>query len=287
MEAQMGKRKEAVKSVLQRWGLLEPVRNARQGMRSLSDDTRRRMRAAIWNVGPRLVGARDGYRIPGPRLIFLVIGSTDVASYLASGALGHGNILYALRKNGIAIESLGSILDFGCGCGRIIRHWVVPTPKTKLHGSDYNPVLVDWCRTSLSTLARFSQNQLEPPLEYSSGQFDFVYTISIFTHLTEALQHAWMSELRRVLRPGGLLLLTVHGESRVTALTPHELERFRCGELVVRHWESAGRNECGAYHPEAYVRTTLARGFEVVDFLPRGASDADQDMYLLRKAGTR
>ena len=278
--------KGPVKNALRRWRLLEPLKTALRivGLRGDSPDVPKRIRAAVWNIGPRLVGARDGHPIPRARLIQLVTGSTDAASYLASGALGHGNILYALRTNGIAVDDLRAVLDFGCGCGRIIRHWA-PNPIRALFGADYNSVLVDWCRKSLGHIAVFSRNQLEPPLIYSSEQFDFVYTISIFTHLSEGLQHAWMAELARVLRPRGWLLLTVHGESRVPDLRPDELERFRRGELIVRREESAGRNECSTYHPEPYVRTTLVRGFEVIDFLPRGASDADQDMYLLRKRG--
>ena len=41
---------------------------------------------------------------------------------------------------------------------------------------------------------------------------------------------------------------------------------------------------CGAYHPEIYVRERLARGFQVVEFVPEGAAgNPYQDAYLLRR----
>ncbi len=41
----------------------------------------------------------------------------------------------------------------------------------------------------------------------------FVYSVSVFTHLDERGQFDWLAEVRRVLRPGGVALLTVHGEA--------------------------------------------------------------------------
>jgi hypothetical protein len=49
--------------------------------------------------------------------------------------------------------------------------------------------------------------------------------------------------------------------------------------------DSAGRNERCTFYPETYVRTYSSERFEVIEFLPRNASDADQDIYLLRKLG--
>src|SRR5438445_1248741 len=66
------------------------------------------------------------------------------------------------RKHNIEIAELDSVLDFGCGCGRVIRHW--PSGPT-LYGCDYNPALVEWCQTNLP-FAQFALNNLTPPLPY-------------------------------------------------------------------------------------------------------------------------
>jgi SAM-dependent methyltransferase len=153
----------------------------------------------------------------------------------------------------------------------------------EVHGSDLNPRLVAWCRRRLR-FATFTENGLAPPLPHADGQFGLVYALSVFTHLPAALQTAWMQELWRVLRPGGLLFLTTHGRHYMQELSDAERRRFEAGEIVLRHDDRPGSNVCGAYHPEAYVRGRLSEGFEVLDFVPEGAlGNPWQDLWLLRK----
>ncbi|HKI92810.1 MAG TPA: methyltransferase domain-containing protein, partial [Gaiellaceae bacterium] len=143
---------------------------------------------------------------------------------------------------------------------------------------------IAWCRENLS-FARFEQNGLEPPLAFSDESFDLVYALSVFTHLTAELQLAWRDELRRVLRPGGHLLVTTHGRSYLPRLVGDERKRFEAGELVVRWGEVAGSNLCSAYHPERYLHETFAEGFELVRLEPEGArGNPTQDLVLLRRA---
>ena len=88
----------------------------------------------------------------------------------------------------------------------------------------------------------------------------------------------------RVLRRGGLLLLTTHGSSYASRLDDGERARFAGGDLVVRWGEVPGTNLCSAYHPEAYLRDTFARGFAFLELEPEGArGNPTQDLVLLRK----
>jgi hypothetical protein len=116
--------------------------------------------------------------------------------------------------------------------------------------------------------------------------FDLVYALSVFTHLDATGQGFWITELSRVLKPGGFLFITTHGESYRPRLAPRDQEHFRSGRLVVLKSRRAGSNDCAAFHPESYVRRSLAGagGFEVVAFVPEGAwGNPHQDAYLLRK----
>jgi len=197
------------------------------------------------------------------------------------GALAASSIENALGRNGVTIESLGCILDFGCGCGRVARHWA--RLNAEVHGCDYNRRPVEWCRRALP-FARFATNALHPPLPYDNEQFDLVYALSVFTHLPEPLALIWMREMARVLKPGGLLLITTHGEAYLGELTEDETRAFRLGHLVVRNPDAAGTNYCGVYCSEDYVRRTLSAGFHVVDFVSRGAEgNPHQDLVLLRR----
>jgi hypothetical protein len=88
----------------------------------------------------------------------------------------------------------------------------------------------------------------------------------------------------RVVKPGGYLFLTTHGDHYRVALAPENRARYDRGEAVVLGARREGSNDCASFHPAAYVRTTLARGLEVVDHRPEGAlGNPRQDVWLLRK----
>lgn len=256
--------------------------------------------------------------LPPPEKMEKVIGVRDVDLFLESGRETAGIIRDAVSRQGRTLKEAGPVLDFGCGVGRVIRH--LRKDGAVLHGTDYNPELVRWCQANLS-FAEFRVNPLEGPLTYADDSLGVVYAWSVFTHLTEAQQFGWMRELGRVLRPGGLLVFTTSGEEYLdhywelykrylegsgqheslremidtygleylqghTPLDDEQTARFENDELVVLFGEDAGKNKCAAFHPEAYVRETLARGFTVADLLPGGAGGgSQQDVWVFEKLG--
>ena len=205
-----------------------------------------------------------------------VAGTADAEWFLRSGRAAYDAIAAH-----VPMRELDAVLDFGCGCGRVTRYW--DAFAGSVSGSDMSANAIEWCRHNL-TFARFESNALGPPLVFHDASFDLVYALSVFTHLTSDLQIAWRDELRRVLRPGGLLLVTTHGRSYVPRLAEDERARFDRGELVVRWAVAAGTNLCSAYHPERYLRETFADGFSFLELEPEGArGNPTQDLVLLRK----
>jgi SAM-dependent methyltransferase len=218
----------------------------------------------------------DGPPLPPRRLMVRVAGTADAEWFLRSGRAAYDAIVAK-----VPLDEIGAVLDFGCGCGRVTRYW--QDFDGDVSGSDVSAKAIDWCRANLP-FARFETNELAPPLAFADESFDLVYALSVFTHLTEELQLAWRDELRRVLRPGGRLLLTTHGRSYLPRLDAEERARFARGELVVRWSDLPGTNLCSAYHPEPYLRGTLADGFAFLELDPEGArGNPTQDLVLLRK----
>jgi SAM-dependent methyltransferase len=171
----------------------------------------------------------------------------------------------------------GRVLDFGCGCGRTARHWY--GQDLDLHGCDYNPQLVVWCQENLPFMQAIV-NDRKPPSPYPADSFDLVYAMSVLTHLTEQSQQLWLEEWRRILKPGGLLLFTTHGDTHSQRLGKREKPRYDAGELVVRHPRIEGLNMCVALHPPSYVRERLLADWDLVRF--QRASYYLQDMWLAR-----
>ena len=227
------------------------------------------------------VEAGDGLPVPPRRLRVRVAGTADAVWFLESGRLTAATIRDALHRQGVELIPGRAVLDFGCGCGRVIRHFA--HLGLEAHGSDQDVELVRWCARNL-TFATFLPNGFAPRSRYDDESFDVVYAVSVLTHLPEDLQLAWVSELRRVLRPGGVLVVTTHGGAYAGRLTPPERAAYEAGDLVVRWSSAAGTNLCTAFHPEPYVRARLARDLDLAELVPQGAEGTpDQDLVVLRK----
>lgn len=261
------RRKDLIKHVLQRIHLLKPLFRARQ--RTLAARTRGNERPAS-----------DGLPVPPAVLRLRVAGTGDFDWFLGSGERSAAGIRAALLRHGRSVDALNGTLDFGCGCGRVTRWW---TGLSGVQGCDVSAEAIAWCRSNLP-FARFTVSGTVPPLPYADGAFEFVYALSVFTHLVEAQQVAWMNELRRILKPGGLLLITTHGTGYVSQLSVNGRARYDAGHLVVRWPGMAGLSLCAAFHPESYLRGAFSSGFEFLEFIPEIAPVyPPQDELLLRK----
>ena len=264
--------KAVLKAALARLRVLDAARRTRDAVAALGwvAHNRRFLR----------LGGGDGLPIPPTQLLMLTTASPSVEWFIQSGRAGADSIREQLERHDVPLASLRTVLDFGCGCGRVLRHWA--DLPAEVHGCDYNPLLVDWCRRKLS-FARVETNALEPPLPYPTASFDLVYALSVFTHLPEPLHSRWVAELARVLRPGGHLIISTHGEAYLHTLSEAERERFHAGHLVVRDADAAGSNRCGVFFSAAYLRHRLEPRFTLREHRTGGArGNPPQDLSLLQ-----
>lgn len=251
---------------LERLGLLRPAFRGYEWARSL-----RHRR----NEGP----GPDGLPMPPARLRMKVICRPGSEDFIESGRLAAETVRRELGEAGLDLERCGSILEFGCGCGRVLRSW--RDLPARVAGSDYDAEQVRWCNGNLP-FADVRRNGAVPPTEFGDGEFDLVYSLSVFIHIAPDLQAPWMGEMRRLLAPGGHLLLSTHGAAYRDQMTPEERGRFDRGEFVFRWPGAAGTSFSAGFHPDAYVRE-LAGDLELVRHTPGGALDTREDLYLFRR----
>lgn len=161
-------------------------------------------------------------------------------------------------------------------------------PGTAFFGSDIDAEAIGWAREHLTQVGSFSVNSFEPPLGFPSGSFDLVYSISLFTHLDEALQDRWLAEIGRVLKPGGYLIATVHGLPTFSSCYEHELheltERGFAFRVDRRGWlklDGLPDFYQTTFHTKDYVTRRWSKFFEIVDHL-EGGLGGHQDVVVLK-----
>jgi SAM-dependent methyltransferase len=152
-------------------------------------------------------------------------------------------------------------------------------------------LLTGWARAHLPSRIRIDHTSAAPPLPYGDAEFDFVFAISVLTHLRRRTQQRWAEELARVLEPGGTLLVTLHGPVYVNLFAPQRIAEFNeAGHLEVEGAED-GSNEFASFHAPRSVATLFDR-FDVLGYFPEGRIGGKrtlfplaglQDVYVLRR----
>ena len=192
---------------------------------------------------------------PPALLRFRIGGSVSVPDFLEVGRATAENIELALRVIGRSTAAYQRILDFGCGCGRTLRWTLEQNPKTRFAAGDVDAEAVTWCRRHLPG-PRYEVIQTAPPTPFGDESFDLIYAVSVFTRMDAPAQIAWLKEFRRLLEPGGLALVTVHGEKTWTG-TPVEAQVRERGFLCEASEKLAGILPDWyqtAYHSEEWIR---------------------------------
>jgi SAM-dependent methyltransferase len=116
-------------------------------------------------------------------------------------------------------EEIGTILDFGCGHGRVARWLRVAFPNAVIDVTDYNPSAVNWC------VDRFACRQA--PAAIAAGFYDLIWAGSVFTHHPAAAAASLLVDLLGALRPNGVLVFTTHGRFSVERMVDFDWENDR------------------------------------------------------------
>lgn len=220
---------------------------------------------------------------PPPSLMERIALSTDEVYFLATGIHGANDLLACTE-----VEKVRTVLDWGCGCGRLTRHVMDRLPHAELHGVDIDEECITWLRDN-QPRGSFHLCRADEPLSFDEGFFDLILATSMFTQISIAQQEKWIPELARVLAPDGTLLATTHG---------HDAARFFHQPLILDALVQEGvfdgvgseyvaENDPkgylrAAFQTEAYTRRRWGEHVEIAEYIPCGLHFL-QDLWILKK----
>lgn len=182
-----------------------------------------------------------------------------------------------LGRYGVENRDGVSVLDWGCGHGRVTRHFIQQWNAARICGTDIDDENIVWCREHLA--GEFRTTPLMPPTPFDDASFDGIFGISVMTHLSAEVQAAWLDEIARLLKPDGVALITFGGSSSVAWSSV-----FR-GPDFWRHWTETGFDDQlidpalegkiadSTYYrhtvqTQDYTRRAWSRHLDVVDIIP-------------------
>lgn len=126
-----------------------------------------------------------------------------------------------------------SILDVGCGAGRLAYGLIgIAAPVERYEGVDVMAPPIDWCAQAISpgrpayrfrTIDVYNERYnpggariaTESALPFDDGSFDVVYAFSVFSHMLTADVRAYLGEFARLVRTGGVAMVTAFVEDDV------------------------------------------------------------------------
>ena len=253
---------------------------------------------------------RSLFPLPETYLRDRVVGEgIDDETFHRGGYVDWRRMERCLREARYDFGQPGALLDFGCGCARILRYFGYYTETTTLWGVDVDGEAVDWCHDHIE-FANFLRVGFEPPSPFPAKRFQAVISFSVFSHLSEERHLAWLDELARITSPGAVLVLTVQGEEVARRIMAGELNdpslpsevlgasletirqrgfgffpyrklKHRDGRNIqaFADWDLESFGNTFILQP--YVEEHWTRDFELVDYRP--APDGWQDYVVLRR----
>ncbi|MEO8661440.1 MAG: class I SAM-dependent methyltransferase, partial [Bryobacteraceae bacterium] len=148
--------------------------------------------------------------------------SQDVARYV-DGTTNFIQILeHAMELCGRDLGSASGILEIGCGYGRIVRALPEKITPDRIYVCDVIEEASDFCAREFG-VRKANGDEIGTTLREC---FDVVYLLSVFTHLDEEHITQLWQKITQSLRPGGILVLTLHGPSSAAQM-----------ENYGKHWE--------------------------------------------------
>jgi SAM-dependent methyltransferase len=192
--------------------------------------------------------------------------------------------------NDLLPKEMPTILDWGCGTGRIVQHLHRHNPYLLLYGADINHEMIAWNHQNIKGV-HFSPIPLSTPTDYPAQYFDLVYGISVFTHTPSHLQMEWVQEMHRIIKPSGQFLLTTMGSNYKHQLLNIEKKQLVENGIFERAYQekklpAPGDRNYAVYETPDFLEKLISEHFNILQFFDGSLFPekfGGQDLWILQK----
>lgn len=137
------------------------------------------------------------------------IAKNPIREYLSDGWRTLSELMLLLESVDKPLSKTTSVLEFAAGFGRFTRHLVKALPG-RVTCSDVMPGSVAFLQDQFGVESFESSH--DPEKITHAGQYELVFVLSMFTHLPIRMWAPWLRALKRMVKPGGMLVFSVHNE---------------------------------------------------------------------------
>lgn len=161
-----------------------------------------------------------------------------------------------------------TLVDFGCGTGRLALHAVPYLSHGRYIGTDVSSTMLDHARVALAEVAATSTCTVEFRLQSAtrfdlpSESVDMVAVFSVFTHLEPEDTYLYLRDARRIIRPDGHLV----GSILSLDIGGHQEVFFRSATLPLeQRWQEVRHV---VISNELFGHLAYLSGWQTIDWMP-------------------
>ncbi len=191
------------------------------------------------------------------------------------------------------LKPADSVLDMGCGVGRIalpLTQYL--SSEGRYEGFDIRDYMITWCQQNITARHPNFRFQAVPvasstrPGEHQAATYRFPYpdesfdlacASALFTDLNADATENYISEARRVLRPGGVVVATfnLYNSQSLKLIPAGSIDRIWPYDYGAYRLADENTPETNVGYDECWVRPTYARlGLRIVEPIRPDASYA-------------
>jgi len=187
---------------------------------------------------------------------------------------------YLIKDCKIGIQC--NVLEIGCNIACLSLPLIKYLKSGKYYGIDRDKQCIDWCKHKIMPFCDASFKLLDDlRLPFDEGEFDVVFTGTLFSNISQENVDIYLNEINRVLKKGGQFIFSIFMTHQSQITTKTKKLKTRLNKINGVQFLTNSRNEKANVHSDEHIWECLEKAhFELKDTLFGNWSDmSNTSMY--------